>query len=588
MKNRYNVTNFYTTTLSVPVTLTPASTGSTSIPVSSLPTVADGKFFHIIFKPTDATNRIVLRAYVSAWALKVDNWDITAFRSFPQDTQVAIFDVAEMFNIIFKQIDDRGFVEQKYTNTLRVYGWDVVLYGVDVSCATTDIAALADGTREIVFDYADNTFKAITTGALATLKWVRLATAVIALTVPTITDRRRECLPERYNTSYFAVATGELTLKDASVDGSKLSVVVNAQLAQAHSHSNKAVLDSFWDNWGWLPTYNGNVIWQGETNTASNLWSWSGVFAQKVWVDLQFKWLKAIGNIIINETANDIEIQEWIPVDMITETFVGNWVLQTRTLAHTPVWLVILTNNLWETLIDWVDFVRTWDSIVFTVAHPLGITVYAAYSYGNGITPPGLGEANTASNIGATGQDLFAQKVWVDLQFRKVKAGANMTIVQNVWWEVEFSSTGWTGSSTIARWVPTGVIDGVNAVFALPSVPVANGLNLYLNGIYQAPTTDYTLIGSTITFGTAPSLADIVTYEMTTATPYTISTSYTGAVNSSNKTYTLANTPQPNALNIRQNWVYQSYGIDYTLVGTTVTFIAAPDTGDILVMKYSF
>lgn len=588
MKNRYNVTNFYTTTLSVPVTLTPASTGSTTIPASSLPTIADGKFFHIILKPTDATNRIVLRAYVSAWALKVDNRDITAARSFPQDTQVAIFDVAEMFNIIFKQIDDRGFVEQKYTNTLRVYGWDVVLYGVDVSCATTDIAALADGTREIVFDYADNTFKAITTAALATLKWVWLATATVALTIPTIVDRRRECLPEKYNSSYFIAASWELTLKDNSVDWSKLSVIVNWQLAQAHTHSNKAVLDLFWDNWGWLPTYNGNVIGQGETNTASNLGSWAGVYAQKVWVDLQFKWLKGTGSIVITETANDIEIQWWTPVAMTIDTFVWNGVLDTWTLTYDPVWLAIFTNNLWETLIYWVDFTRVWAVVTFLVIPPIGITVYAQYSYTNGITPPGVGEANTASNVGVAGQGLFAQKVWVDLQFRKILAGSNITIQQNVWGEVEISSTGGAWSSTIARGVPTGVIDGVNAVFTLPSVPVANGLNLYLNGIYQSPTTDYTLIGSTITFGIAPSLSDIVTYEMTTATPYTISTSYTGVVNSVNKTYTLANTPTTNALNIWLNWVYQSYGIDYTLVGLTVTFVAAPDTGDILAMKYSF
>ena len=170
MKNRYNVTNFYSTTLTIPLTLTPSSTGSTTIPVSALPALSDGKFFHLIIKPTDITNRIVLRAYNSGGVCKVDNRDITAARSFPQDTLVAIFDVAEMFNIAFKQIDDWGFVEQKFQNSVRIYGGDYILAGINGTVATTDITSLADGTWEIVFDYADSTFKNIATSALATLK----------------------------------------------------------------------------------------------------------------------------------------------------------------------------------------------------------------------------------------------------------------------------------------------------------------------------------------------------------------------------------------------------------------------------------
>lgn len=49
--------------------------------------------------------------------------------------------------------------------------------------------------------------------------------------------------------------------------------------------------------------------------------------------------------------------------------------------------------------------------------------------------------------------------------------------------------------------IPTGVIDGANATFALPGAPdPASSLAVYLNGLRRAAGVHYTLAASTITF----------------------------------------------------------------------------------------
>ena len=68
-----------------------------------------------------------------------------------------------------------------------------------------------------------------------------------------------------------------------------------------------------------------------------------------------------------------------------------------------------------------------------------------------------------------------------------------------------------TASNVVAASVSrTGTGDGSTTTFTVTSgVTVANTM-VFINGVHQRPTTDYTISGTTLTFGTAPAASDRV------------------------------------------------------------------------------
>jgi len=66
-----------------------------------------------------------------------------------------------------------------------------------------------------------------------------------------------------------------------------------------------------------------------------------------------------------------------------------------------------------------------------------------------------------------------------------------------------------TAANVVAASVSrTGTGDGSTTTFTVTSgVTVANTM-VFINGIHQRPTTDYTISGTTLTFGTAPAASD--------------------------------------------------------------------------------
>lgn len=61
---------------------------------------------------------------------------------------------------------------------------------------------------------------------------------------------------------------------------------------------------------------------------------------------------------------------------------------------------------------------------------------------------------------------------------------------------------------------PTGTVNGSNVNFTLSQIPVeADAMLVFLNGIQQKKTTDWTVSGTTLIFVVAPSVAQQITVQ---------------------------------------------------------------------------
>ena len=56
----------------------------------------------------------------------------------------------------------------------------------------------------------------------------------------------------------------------------------------------------------------------------------------------------------------------------------------------------------------------------------------------------------------------------------------------------------------------TGTGDGSTTTFTVTSGTTVNDVIVTINGVVQVPTTDYTISGTTLTFGTAPEASDVI------------------------------------------------------------------------------
>lgn len=142
---------------------------------------------------------------------------------------------------------------------------------------------------------------------------------------------------------------------------------------------------------------------------------------------------------------------------------------------------------------------------------------------------------------------------------------------------------------------PSGTIDGSNRTFSLSAAPnPVSSVALYRNGILQKQPGDYNITGGTITFAivSAPRPGDaIVIWYRTGAalTGFADGETPAGTINGVNPTFTLAAAPGPSAsLQVFRNGILQKSSVDYTVTGSTLTFLSGsvPQSGDTMQVWY--
>lgn len=145
--------------------------------------------------------------------------------------------------------------------------------------------------------------------------------------------------------------------------------------------------------------------------------------------------------------------------------------------------------------------------------------------------------------------------------------------------------------------IPGGTVNGSNNSFTLANVPSpSTSLTLFRNGLLLAPGINYTLSANSITFqaGSLPQTGDrlLATYRLSVSIPgvgFIDPATPAGTINGVNATFTLSQSPSPTtSLAVYRNGLRLAAGVDYTLSGSVITFLAGaiPQTNDTLLCSY--
>lgn len=212
MKNRYTVQNLYKTTLSANMAaISPSGDPLTeyTFTLTVPPTNTSG---WLIIDFTDSSKRDLIyyhNVVGSTVTYYRKNRDLLGTGAISiqhdQGAFVQINDFAQLFNYLFDNVDDFGFVEDAGTNKVFVK-WGKLFTGswyVTVSDYTS--SAISNGTNYIIFNYATNDFQVVT--SFSGLVYMLLATVTVsAWEVTSIVDERAVTRPLQFDPDMFTIA----------------------------------------------------------------------------------------------------------------------------------------------------------------------------------------------------------------------------------------------------------------------------------------------------------------------------------------------------------------------------------------------
>ena len=182
-----------------------------------------------------------------------------------------------------------------------------------------------------------------------------------------------------------------------------------------------------------------------------------------------------------------------------------------------------------------------------------------------------------------TTSDLANGEVGIDTSAKKFYINDSGTIKL-----IGGSGSGGDSSSPLSGDVRGYTGDGSDTTFTVTSGATVSNILVFLNGVFQRPTTDYTVSGTTLTFGTAPVNNDVITIkELVEGTNTFMSSSVVRAFTGDGSTtgFTVSSGKSVEQFLVFVNGVFQRPTNDFSYSGTTLTFGTAPVNGDVITVK---
>ena len=141
-----------------------------------------------------------------------------------------------------------------------------------------------------------------------------------------------------------------------------------------------------------------------------------------------------------------------------------------------------------------------------------------------------------------------------------------------------------TLSTTLTYSSGTAVGDNSTTAFTISSGRTVEDVLVFVNGFQLTPTTDYTISGTTLTFVTAPTTSAEITYRYLPLGGAYTSANFTG--NGSATTITIDAGRAVADVIVVVNGITLVPTTDYTISGTTLTFITAPSNLAEITVRY--